>query len=96
MSGEADKRLSDALKEVERKVDRILVYFYNDDDTGQKGLVQRVADNEQAIADLRNKREIDAAVKRGQIAVYATIGSALTLLITALIKLVVPFILKLI
>jgi hypothetical protein len=96
MAGENDKHLSYALKEVEKKVDRILGYFYNDDNTGQKGLVQRVADNESAIADLKNKREIDAAVKRGQIAVYATIGSALTLVITWILKLIVPFILKLV
>lgn len=85
-----------SLKEVERKVDRILGYFYNDDNTGQRGLVQRVADNEQDIADLKKKREIDVAVKNGQIAIYATIGSALTLLIGWIIKLIIPLFSKMI
>lgn len=91
-----DRHLRSDVNEIKKNVDKLLGYFYNDDSTGTKGLVQRVSDNEEAIADLKKKREIDIAVKNGQIAIYATIGSALTFLIGWIVKLLIPVLSKLV
>lgn len=97
MSNETnDRHLRSDVNEIKKNVDKLLGYFYNDDATGTKGLVQRVSDNEEAIADLKKKREIDIAVKNGQIAIYGAVGSGLTLIVGWIVKLLIPLFSKII
>lgn len=90
-----ENKLSQHIKEIEKKVDKILGYFYNDNNTGQKGLMQRMSDNEEDIRTLKTQREKDIAVKNGQIAVYATVGSVITVIGSWIVKLLIPLFLKL-
>ncbi len=80
--------------ELSRKLDRVLLILENDDKTGYKGLVHQTAENKKAIEEMLEKERLKEAVQAGKMAVYGLIGGAVIWIITLIIKLIFPFLLK--
>ena len=61
------------LDEVNRKIDRILMYLLDDKSTGSKGVVSTVKENARKIEEL----ETNEKVKRGKMAALTIVGSGI-------------------
>jgi hypothetical protein len=87
MAPSEDRRLNE-------KIDRILFILENDEKTGRKGLVQMVALIRIDLDGLLKREEIAAAVHRGKSAIYGGIGALILWIIGTVLKLLFPFLLK--
>lgn len=69
------------------KVDKILNYLHNDEDTGEKGLIAKVNDLKQELTDFKVEYEKNQAVKKAQIGIYGFLGGGILWLAKFLVEL---------
>lgn len=80
----------DEVKTLDKKVDKILNYLYNDSGTGQKGLIAKVEDMHTVMNKFIENYEKDQAVKKARLgvigAVAGGIGAGLLWVIEQIVK----------
>lgn len=74
------------VRQLSRKLDRVLDILNNDDETGEKGLVARVADLTSDFKGFVAQYNIDQAVKKGKATVWKIVWGAVGAAILKLIS----------
>ena len=87
MSKEEEKSLSEQLNQIS-------LLLYNDKHTGREGLVQKVDTLREDFDAYLTEKSKEEAVHKGKMAVYGAIGGAVTAIVLALAKLLLPFLFK--
>ncbi len=65
------------IKELEKKVDKVLNYLHNDEGTGTKGLVADFAEHKKLVNEFMTKYANEQDLKKAKIGAWGSLGGAI-------------------
>jgi hypothetical protein len=78
--------MSTEIKDLEKKVDKILAYLHNDEGTGTKGLVADFKDHKEKFNKFLVEYHTQQEVKKARVSTWGAIGGAAVSALTLFIK----------
>lgn len=72
-----------------KKLDRIMFYLHNDEETGHKGLVSKVEDLHKDFHEFKNKYDTNQAIRKTAMGIYGAIGAGVFVVAKWLITMLV-------